>query len=163
MNNNSVNTCYNNICNVENFILGGTFTPVLLSKYLQQLSLLRKSFYTDLTQISATSDYTEYFLNEYKNYCNFNIKLLNSKKLPNAIYFKLLQEFTEDYHFIEPIDTNKLSYKLTLNTLSTLTSTLKNSTNPMKTYRLKGTNKLIRQFIGEYGTKSDACTLRQEN
>lgn len=152
MNNNSVNTCYNNICNVENFILGGTFTFVLLSKNLQQLSLLRKSFYTDLTQISATSDYTEYFLNEYKNYCNFNLKLLNSKKLPNAIYFKLLQEFVNDYNLVAPVDTNKLGYKLTLNTLSTITSALKNSTNPMKTYRLKGTNSLIWQFISEYAT-----------
>lgn len=152
MNNNSVNTCYNNICNVENFILGGTFTPALLSKNLQQLSLLRKSFYTDLTQISATSDYTEYFLNEYKNYCNFNLKLLNSKKLPNAIYFKLLQEFVNDYNLVAPVDTNKLGYKLTLKTLSTLTSALKNSTNPMKTYRLKGTNSLIRRFISENAT-----------
>lgn len=163
MNNNSVNTCYNNICDVENFILGGTFTPVLLSKNLQQLSLLRKSFYTDLTQISATSDYTKYFLNEYKNYCNFNLKLLNSKKLPNAIYFKLLQEFVNDYNLVAPVDTNKLGYKLTLKTLSTLTSTLKNSTNPMKTYRLKGTNSLIRRFISENDSELDACTLRQEN
>lgn len=152
MNNNSVISCYNNICDVENFILGGTFTPVLLSKNLQQLSTLRKSFYTNLTQNLDASNYTEYFLNEYKNYCNFNLKLLNSKKLPNAIYFKLLQEFVNDYNLVAPVDTNKLGYKLTLKTLSTLTFTLKNSANPMKTYRLKGANKLIRQFIGEYGT-----------
>ncbi len=152
MNNDSVNTCYNNICDVENFILGGTFTPVLLSKNLQQLSTLRKSFYTTLTKDLAILDYKKYFLDEYKNYCSFYIKLLSSKKLPNTIYFKLLQEFVNDYNLVAPVDTNKLGYKLTLKTLSTITSTLKNSTNPMKTYRLKGTNKLIRQFIGEYGT-----------
>lgn len=155
MNNSSVISCYNNICDVENFILGGTFTPVLLSKNLQQLSTLRKSFYTNLTQNLDASNYTEYFLNEYKNYCNFNIKLLNSKKLPNAIYFKLLQEFVNDYNLVAPVDTNKLGYKLTLNTLSTITSTLKNSTNPMKTYRLKGTNNLIRQFVSEYASKEN--------
>ncbi len=152
MSNNQLTSYYNDICAVENFILSGKFTLAILSKNLQQLKQLRKSFYNNLIENSTSSDYKKFLFDEYKNYCNFNVKLINSKKFANAIYFRLLHEFLNDYNIIKPYDSEKFGYKLTLSTLANLSTTLKNTTNPMKKYRQRGIIHLINQFINENNT-----------
>lgn len=142
-----------NISIVENFIIGGTFTPITLGQNLEQLRALRKKYYSNLIEkVKSSEDFQKDYIYEYTNFCNFNGKLICSKKLPRVIFSRILQEFINDYDFVKPLDTDKYAYQMTLDTLSKLSVALKNSESITRQQQLLGINKLIKKFIEENKT-----------
>lgn len=142
-----------NISIVENFIIGGTFTPITLGQNLEQLRTLRKKYYNNLIEKAKSSeDFQKDYIYEYTNFYNFNGKLICSKKLPKVIFSRILQEFINDYDLVKPLDTDKYAYQMTLDTLSKLNVALKNSESITRQQQLLGINKLIKKFIEENKT-----------
>ncbi len=140
------NSNFTEIGIVENFILGGDFTPSLLGKNLQQLRILRKEHYQNLIENKKSNQDELDFIDEYDNYCKFYNSLICSKKLAPAIFSRMIQEFLNDYDIVKPMDINKSAYMLTLDTLNSLKTHLNNSNNKMRNYMLKGINNSIKAF-----------------
>ena len=135
---------HSNINIVENFILSGSFTPIVLSKNLQQLRNLRIDYYN---KAIANINKNGSFESEYKDYCNFINILIGSKKLPNAILSRILHEFLNDYDIVKALDSNKICYQMTLDTLDDINTTLKNSNSTIKNKQISGVNNLVQIFI----------------
>ena len=141
------NKNFTNISVIENFILGGAFTPSVLGKNLQQLRDARKTFYNNLFDELASGNYRNEFYAEYKNYCDFNRDLICSNKLPNAIFCRLLDNFLNDYDIVKPVDNDKFCYKTTLDTLDSVGAHVINSNNAIKNYQLSGIRMAKDNFI----------------
>lgn len=137
-----------NISFAEQFILDSkSHSPVSLGCDLNKLRGLRKDLYVSLIEESKFNEHIKKeFVDEYDEYCKFNTRLISTKKLSNSIFFEILHGFLRDYDMVEPLDIDKTAYRLTLRTLDYLRVGLKNSDGKMN-YRLRGVNKLLKQFI----------------
>lgn len=139
---------HTNISVIENFILGGSFTPILLSKNLQQLRNLRMDYYSKMIKkLNLNNNLNSDIEDEYTDYCNFINNLIGSKKLPNAILSRILHEFLNDYDIVKPLDTDKVYYNKTLGTLNNIRVTLKNSNSAIKNKQISCVNQLAEIFI----------------
>ncbi len=139
---------HTNISVIENFILSGSFTPIVLSKNLQSLRNLRIDYYSKMIEkVNLNNNLNGDIEDEYTNYCNFINSLIRSKKLPNAILSRILHKFLNDYEIVKPLDTEQICYNKTLDTLNNVSETLKNSNSVIKNKQISSINQLTQTFI----------------
>lgn len=145
---NPQNISHSNIDFIENFILGGISTPVLLGKNLQQLRNLRTDYYDKMIEkMKLNAGMEETARDEYNSYCKFITDLIRSKKLPNAILSRILNEFLNDYDIVRPLDIDGSYYQMTLVTLGNINATLQNSSSAIKNKQISDIDKLTKIFI----------------
>ena len=124
------------------------YNAVWLGANLRELRDLRRDLYSDLTESAKNDEQIKRTLiEEYDRYCRFTNSLFFTKKLSNAGFAEILHTFLRDYDFIDTLDTDKTAYRLTLRTIDYIRVGLKNSDGKMSNYRLRGVNKLLKQFI----------------
>ena len=124
------------------------YNAVWLGVNLRELRDLRRDLYSDLTESAKNDEQIKRALiEEYDRYCRFTNSLFFTKKLSNAGFAEILHTFLSDYDFIDTLDADKTAYRLTLRTMDYIRVGLKNSDGKMSNYRLRGVNKLLKQFI----------------
>ena len=121
---------YQSISNLEKDILNTRrYSNVSMAHDLNKLNRLRSDFYKEENTTISKQD-------EYKDFCDFNFKLLTSKKLSNALYFGIVRNLMNSYDDIKPFDEDLSSYEYTIDCLNDLNSVLLNKCNNFPRMRM---------------------------
>lgn len=141
---------FQKITNLENNIINTKrYSNVSMAHKLNELSRLRKDFYKEESTTISLQD-------EYKDFCDFNFKLLTSKKLSNALYFGIVNRFISSYEDIQPFDEDNSAFNYATECLNEVNSALLNKCNNLP--RIRMMSKATSYFIEKYALVEDYST-----